>query len=212
MTTVQGDEQDRHDKEDKEDKQAAPLDQVTPLVIIDDEGRIRGVLLAQSALAPDLLYERLCERAESWLASRAGAKLRAQALEEALRVGGLSAADLRLDLVTVLDAMLHRTQPRAELGPDITTARLILEEDAFREILLETMKGCRCCSRSTRTETGESRRRRGRGEEEELGMTMSSDRPEVGSAAGAERVFARAFVWRSRCAVIGRTFSCIRSI
>jgi hypothetical protein len=139
MTTAQGDEQDKHDKQDK---QAAPLDQVTPLVIIDDEGRIRGVLLAQSALAPDLLYERLCERAESWLASRAGAKLRAQALEEALEVGGLSAADLRLNLVTVLDAMLYKTRPQADMGPDITTARLILEEDAYREILLDDEGVC----------------------------------------------------------------------
>jgi hypothetical protein len=95
------------------------LDQITPLVIIDDEGRIKGVLLAQSRLTPTDLYERLCERAESWLASRAGVELRTQALEEALPVGGLNTADLRLDLVTVLGERL----PRADLGPDITAAR-----------------------------------------------------------------------------------------
>jgi hypothetical protein len=118
---------------DDQPAQIMPLDQIQPLVIIDDEGRVTGVLLAQSRLAPADLYERLCERAESWLASGAGAELRAQALEEALRVGGLSAADLRLDRVTVLGEML----PRAELGPDMTAARLILEEDAYHEILLE---------------------------------------------------------------------------
>jgi hypothetical protein len=91
------------------------------------------VLLAQSALVPTDLYERLCERAESWLASPAGAKLRAQALEEALRVGALDPAELRVNLVTVLDEMLLD----ADLGPDIRAARLILEEDACSEILLE---------------------------------------------------------------------------
>jgi hypothetical protein len=126
------------DEQDAQDAPTAPLDQIRPLVIIDDEGRIQGVLLAQSRLAPTELYERLCERAESWLASNAGAELRAQALQEALhvgalRVGALKPADLRLSLVTVLDAML----PRADLGPDISTARLILEEDAYAEILLE---------------------------------------------------------------------------
>jgi hypothetical protein len=115
----------------------SPLEQIQPLVIIDDEGRIKGVVLAQSRLAPTELYERLYERAESSLASRAGAGLRAQALEEALRLGGLSAADLRLNLVTVLDAMLQNTRPHADLGPDITTARLTLEEDDYREILLD---------------------------------------------------------------------------
>src|SRR5262245_25359727 len=116
----------------KDDRGApmTPLEQIQPLVMIDDEGRLKGVLLAQSRLAPTELYEGLCERAESWLASRAGAKLRAQALEEALRLGGPSPADLRLNLVTVLDAMQQKTQPQADLGPDITAARLILEEDA----------------------------------------------------------------------------------
>lgn len=115
----------------------APLEQIQPLVIIDDEGRIKGLLLAQSRLAPDELYERLCERADSWLASRAGAKLRAQALEEALRVGGLAVADLRLNLVTVLDEMLPEAQPQADLGPDIFAARLLQEEDGYCEILLD---------------------------------------------------------------------------
>src|SRR5262245_8399331 len=119
----------------KDDRGApmTPLEQIQPLVMVDDEGRIRGVLLAQSRLAPTELYERLCERAESWLASRAGASLRAQALEEALRVGGLSPADLRLNLVTVLDEML----PQVDLGPDIAAGRLLQEEDAYGEILLE---------------------------------------------------------------------------
>src|SRR5262245_28054062 len=70
VTTVQDNEHDNH---------VPPLDTIAPLVIIDGEGRIQGVVLPQSALAPPDLYERLCERAESWLASRAGAKLRAQA-------------------------------------------------------------------------------------------------------------------------------------
>ena len=83
-------------QDDHQDHQAAVLSQITPLVIIDGEGCIRGVVLAQSALAPAELYERLCERAESWLASRAGAELRAHALEEALRVGALGPSARRI--------------------------------------------------------------------------------------------------------------------
>jgi hypothetical protein len=54
-------------------------------------------------------------------------------VEEALRVGGLGPAELRVNLVTVLDWML----PQADLGTDITSARLMLEEDAYGEIPLE---------------------------------------------------------------------------
>jgi hypothetical protein len=125
----------------EQDAQMTGLDQITPLVILDDEERIKGVLLAQCRLRPADVYERLRERAESWLASRAGVELRAQALEEALRVvgrmGGLSPADLRLHLVTVLGEMLHQTKPHVDLGPDIAAARLLQEEDAYGEILLE---------------------------------------------------------------------------
>jgi hypothetical protein len=119
------------------DPGASALKRVTPLVITDGATGVCGVLLAETTLAPDELRERLYDAAEAWLATTAGARLRAQALEAALRHQG----ELRLGLLEVLEEMLRRGAALADLIPNVTAARLLLDPERFGALALEEDEG-----------------------------------------------------------------------
>jgi hypothetical protein len=116
------------------------LERVTPLVITDSASVVCGVLLAETTLTPEELRERVYDAAEAWLASPAGAQLRALALETALRH---QYGELRLGLLEVLEEMLRRGAAFLDLIPDLTAARLLLDPERFGSLALEEDEGVR---------------------------------------------------------------------
>jgi hypothetical protein len=118
---------------------AGGLERVTPLVITDGSGGVCGALLAETTLAPDDLRERLYDAAEAWLVTPAGGRLRAQALEAALR----HQDELRLGLLEVLEEMQRRDAAFSDLIPDVTAACLLLDPGRFGVLALEEDEGVR---------------------------------------------------------------------